>query len=400
MDEQFTINQSLAKKIKSLFDLDSNFSISSEKEIFDKLVAPNENRYVLFGSGGLGRKTLSGLRINGIEPLAFVDNNESLWGTYIENCKVLSPAEAVHQYGMNATFILTIQNDITGHPLEEVTQQLNQYGAAKVISFGYLYWKYPETFLPYYSIDLPHKTHNELSTVLQAANLWSDEASCNEYFAQLRYRLFLDFSGLPNPKKGENQYFPDDLFKFNPEETFVDSGAFTGDTIKNFLLRQKISFKKLIAIEPDPENYAHLLSYIETIPNQYKDKIMVYNNAIGQKKEIIRFNSVGSLMSNVSENGNIEVTSIPLDELLYDLAPSFIKMDIEGSEPNALLGAKKIIQDIKPILAFSVYHEFDHLWKLPLLVQSLQSEYKFFLRPYGKAGWDLVCFAVPSERLL
>ena len=36
---------------------------------------------VLFGVGPLGRRTAIGLRTQGIEPLAFVDNNSKLWQT-------------------------------------------------------------------------------------------------------------------------------------------------------------------------------------------------------------------------------------------------------------------------------------------------------------------------------
>jgi FkbM family methyltransferase len=394
------MNEIFISQIKSLFNDNSNYTKQSEKEVFDNLVAPYANRFVLFGSGGLGLRTLAGLRKLGIEPLAFVDNNASLWGKKIDNCQVLSPADAVKQFGSNAVFILTIQSDVFGHPLEEVTNQLNQYGPAKVVSFGHLYWKYADIFLPYYSIDLPHKTHEDLDAILEAAHLWSDDDSCNQYFAQLRYRLFLDFKNLPLPKIGEKQYFPNDLFTLNPKETFVDVGAFTGDTIAAFLERQASSFKQIITIEPDPENYSKLISYIDTFPDQYKNKILAFNNAVGQTREKVKFNSSGTQMANVTEVGNFEVDSIPLDEFLYDYAPSFIKMDIEGAEPDALLGSKRIIQDFNPILAFSVYHQFNHLWKLPLLIQSIRKDYKFYLRPYGRAGWDLVCFAVPVERLL
>ena len=63
-------------------------SISSaqkrESTILDELKKPFNNSFVLFGSGFLGRKILAGLRKNGIDPLAFADNNREKWNTTID----------------------------------------------------------------------------------------------------------------------------------------------------------------------------------------------------------------------------------------------------------------------------------------------------------------------------
>ncbi|MGB7864588.1 MAG: hypothetical protein WCF74_14445, partial [Candidatus Sulfotelmatobacter sp.] len=50
----------------------------------------NAEGIVLFGAGNLGRRTLSVLRQVGIQPLCFVDNNDSLWGKSLEGIPVLS----------------------------------------------------------------------------------------------------------------------------------------------------------------------------------------------------------------------------------------------------------------------------------------------------------------------
>jgi len=95
-----------------------------------------------------------------------------------------------------------------------------------------------------------------------------------------------------------------------------------------------------------------------------------------------------------------EIKCASLDELFADAYPTYIKMDIEGAEMDALTGASRIIRDSSPVLAICVYHRIDHLWKLPLLLRSLSDKYTFFLRPHADACWDLVCYAVPLERLV
>jgi hypothetical protein len=90
---------------------------------------------------------------------------------------------------------------------------------------------------------------------------------------------------------------------------------------------------------------------------------------------------------------------VPLDALIADARPTLLKLDIEGAEPDALLGARNTIVRHTPVLAVCVYHAQDHLWSIPLALQQLRDDYAFFLRPYNEEGWDLVCYAVPRMRL-
>jgi len=79
--------------------------------------------------------------------------------------------------------------------------------------------------------------------------------------------------------------------------------------------------------------------------------------------------------------------------------PTFIKLDIEGYEIEALRGARGVIDRAAPVLAVCVYHLQDHLWRIPLLLREWRSDYALFLRPHNEEGWDLVCYAVPRARL-
>jgi hypothetical protein len=75
-------------------------------------------------------------------------------------------------------------------------------------------------------------------------------------------------------------------------------------------------------------------------------------------------------------------------------------MDIEGTEPDTLLGASQIIASRAPVLAICLYHAQEHLWQIPLLIQSLNKDYNFFLRRYADECWEIVCYAVPKNRIL
>jgi hypothetical protein len=74
-------------------------------------------------------------------------------------------------------------------------------------------------------------------------------------------------------------------------------------------------------------------------------------------------------------------------------------MDIEGAEMGAIEGAQDLIRRSQPLLAICVYHTPTDLWQIPLKIHQLAPQHSLFLRPHVADGWDLVCYAVPPERL-
>lgn len=369
-----------------------------EQSAFDELAAPFQDSLVLFGAGGLGRKTLAGLRLLGIEPLAFADNNPALWGKEVNGLRVLALHDAAGEFGQSAAFVITIWRGEGTDTMAERRQQLVSLNCSRVVPFGPLYWKYPNVFLPHYAFDLPHKVHQHGDEVRMALGLWSDDASRHEYLAQVRWRAFMDFDGLRAPVAHET-YFPTDLTALLPDEVFVDCGAYDGDTIRTFLRIWGESFDKIIAYEPDPFNFQNLQHYASMLPQDTKGRIIIHPQALGARKSKVRFEPSGTEASAVG-SGDLEVDCVTLDESLAGQRPSYVKMDIEGSELDALMGAHNTIRQNLPVLAVCAYHRQDHLWRIPLHIHSLTDEYRFFLRPHLLEVWDLVCYAIPSSRLI
>lgn len=77
---------------------------------------------------------------------------------------------------------------------------------------------------------------------------------------------------------------------------------------------------------------------------------------------------------------------------------AFIKIDIEGMEFEALAGMQDTIARHRPTISLAVYHEADHLWRLPLLLMQSLRDYRFFLSHTSPARWETVLTAVPNER--
>ena len=93
------------------------------------------------------------------------------------------------------------------------------------------------------------------------------------------------------------------------------------------------------------------------------------------------------------------VDCVTLDEALVGCSPTYIKMDIEGSELDAIAGARAVVESSLPVLAICVYHQHDHLWRIPAAIRDISDRYRFYLRPHMLEAWDLVCYAVPPHRL-
>ncbi|TGE35390.1 FkbM family methyltransferase [Desulfosporosinus fructosivorans] len=374
--------------------------LERETKEFDRLTERCGRSIILFGSGGLGRKVLKGLRSHGIEPLGFADNNPGMWGTEIEGLQVFPPDMAAKKYGQVASFVICIWGATkVGHRMAKVVSQLSELGCVTVVPFSFLFWKYPEAFLPYFCIDLPHKMLLEKSEILEAFSLWEDDFSRGEYLNQIKWRFLADWSLLSDPVPDE-QYFVDDLFKLNENEAFIDCGAFDGDTIKSFLQRRGNDFQALIAMEPDPQNYETLNNFLDSLKPEIRKKIKAYPYAVSNYNGHVFFQATGQTDAKVSDSGTVKVECVRLDDILEGLTTTFVKMDIEGSELSAIEGLSKTIAKDHPILAVSAYHKQSDIWRIPLAMKRLYNDYSFFLRPHLDECWDLVCYAIPKDRVV
>ena len=151
---------------------------SREASAFDEIAAGLP--IVLFGGGGMGRRTARGLRKVGVEPLAFCDNNKALWGTEIEGLPVLSLAEAAEKYGRQAAFVVSIWGALATDRMPERERQLKAAGCRTVVSWGPLYWKYP-TLFPHYAANAAHCVLEQAEAVRECAELWEDDYSKDEF---------------------------------------------------------------------------------------------------------------------------------------------------------------------------------------------------------------------------
>lgn len=225
------------------------------------------------------------------------------------------------------------------------------------------------------------------SEVLECYDMLYDQRSKDVYAELVRCRL----TG-QNPNVGVKDgdcYFCLDKFVWeNPNEVFVDCGAYIGDTIEEYLKQKNGKFKKIIAFEPDEYNFARLKEQVDKECDKWnllKEQFELYPYGIGERCSIGGFERYGEndglgskIVSSFSEEeGGVRIVS--LDDFLTE-PYSFLKADIESYEYQMLLGAQNGIKKYKPLLAICIYHNSVDFYTIPLLIKSILPEYKIAVR--------------------
>lgn len=369
-----------------------------EHTALDHLLTAKQNRCVIFGSGTLGRKAVSLFREIGVEPLAMVDSNSARWGTRTVGITVLSPADAAAQFGADSVFFVTIWNDF--HWFRDTFAKLTALGCTSVSSYAPIFWKFGPRFMDLRLLnEEPHKLYDQLADVFAAESLWADEESLQTYRSNILWRALGDPTHLPFPAP-QNTYFPRDIFQLTPDESIADCGAFDGDTIRFVVGLVGSDFGAIHAIEADLLSIEKLNAYIATLPPAIAAKVHCHDCAVGAERCTLRFSMSGAATSSRVDDEGIDVPCVPIDELFLDTHLSLIKMDIEGAEYDALVGAAKTIARDLPVLAICVYHTQNDIWRIPLLLKGQYPTYRFFLRSYDGDGFQTVLYAIPPERFL
>ena len=73
---------------------------------------------------------------------------------------------------------------------------------------------------------------------------------------------------------------------------------------------------------------------------------------------------------------------------------TFIKMDIEGAELEALRGAQNIIKSNKPKLAICIYHSDQDMIDIIEYIHKLQPDYKIYLRHHSLYEAETVIYCI------
>lgn len=293
----------------------------------------NKNKIVIFGSGMNGITVLRYLKTHGIVPACFADNAKAKWGTQVEGLRIESPKEIDFEH----------VDTVVISPYEQVY------------------------------VDAIHQQLIELGV--------KEEALLN----------YKDFC--PAMLEWE-QYFDPDIIKLHEDEVFIDAGVLNLGTSLRFMEEcQKSHVKnfKIHAFEPDGASYVRCMDMLKNMPDT---NIKLYNAGLWSEDTTLYFSEMGNGASRISkEKTGTSINTVALDGCVSDPV-TFIKMDIEGSELEALKGSREIIKKYRPRLAVCVYHKKEDMVEIPAYIKELVPEYKLYIRHYSNDAGETVLYAI------
>lgn len=340
---------------------------------------------VLFGAGTVARVLLTHMMRAGKRPAWIVDSNPALWKTEVDGIPVRSPDSLM---SVGDRMVLVASSDLSG---------MGRACLAAGVKRWAFWWHIQEVFGPW-SVAMPVTELFDDPDISYVYGLLSHSPDSQKVFKKaLTFRVTGDTRDLPPERP--NQYFASDLVPMQVLRSFVDCGAYAGDTLEEWAAYtdEKLENREAHLFEPDPTNFTGLLQTRERLPAALRDRCHTYPMAVGAATRTIRLAQAqrGTVIVNEACDG-LETGMTRLDDALSGRAVTTIKMDIEGFELDALEGARELVRLHRPALLIAVYHRYEHLWKVPLWIHQASPGYRLHLRHHSSNLGETVCYAIPE----
>lgn len=192
----------------------------------------------------------------------------------------------------------------------------------------------------------------------------------------------------------ERMYFDLPCLVLSENEVFIDAGCFDGNTTKYFF-NTTGNKGRVIAFEPERKQFEICKCELSKTNN-----VTIVNSGLWHKKDVLSFSPQFHGGSKIHDKGIESISVVALDEFLENTESeqktrvTFIKMDVEGAEANAMLGARNTIRCQKPKLAISIYHNPEDIFKIPDVILKINPSYTFYLRHYTLNNSETVLYAI------
>lgn len=341
-----------------------------------------EKTIYLYGAGKRGEVALENLKAFGLEQrvAAFID--DSYWGGVYCGKPVYSIPEVMNFVNETAVFV------ITTYAVNQMVCRLMEKGIlCNQICF------FPELLIDNIEEGIFRENKDKIECVYHML-----EDNLSKFVYASLFKIYTDGNiGILSRTKGDVQYFPikgnsDEIegFDLTDEEVFIDCGAYDGDTIKVFKDITNKKYKSLWAFEPNEASFKKLSDYID---REHDVRIRLLKKGAYSDNTKMYFNSDRGSSSGLNATGEDCIEVCQIDSVVKEPV-TFIKMDIEGAERNALRGAKEVISKYKPKLAICIYHRIEDFWEIPMLIKTLNPDYKIYIRNYEDRIDETVCYAI------
>lgn len=333
-------------------------------------------KIVVYGAGALGHEIYKNLLKKNIEIDCFCSG---INGGYIDKNTGIPviKKEELSRY-LNAIIIMAIGDAATTKEKENLVFEFYKMGFLDVQILNHSLFDKKERCEDI----LQYREH-----FAQAYQLLEDDISKKVYIDKLEYLVKYIPVGF---KSDKDMYLDSDLIQLTDNECIIDAGAFTGDTAELFV-KNAGKGSNIYSFEPDESNYKKLWKRVKDIP-----QIKTIKKGLWSKSTTLSFSDDQNGSSHIKESGDIEIEAIDLDSFCDEnnLSPTFIKMDIEGAEFEAINGSRKTIIQNKPRMSICLYHKLEDMFMIPIMIKELDADYKLYVRHYSDYHTDTVLYAV------
>ena len=213
--------------------------------------------------------------------------------------------------------------------------------------------------------------------VVSAYESLADEESRAIYSAVVNYRLTGRLEYLLGAYNTQEEIYS--LIKKKEVKTFVDVGAYRGDTLKE-AYENFDTLERVYAIEPDKKNFKKLSAYAETLPIE----VYTVNSAAWSDEGEGEFSGSGNRNSTIGATASYEHTKDTVSLVTVDSvvkhSVDYIKYDVEGAEFEAIVGSRETIMKYTPALLVSLYHRSRDIFYLTEYLKKMYNSYDFYIR--------------------
>jgi FkbM family methyltransferase len=347
---------------------------------------------ILYPGARMGQQACTVLTRLGFDVIGFGDSDPRKAGQSVHAHPTFDSETIAAQFPEAVVFVASSLYDTA------IRARLARAGCAHVVPMPLLNHWFPTAFVSreYHRMREQLCTAENHPLIRRASALWADEESRRVFVEKLRFYLTFEKSHLDRIRSPHPIYFDPEFSTAATRQIVVDGGAFVGDTFRDFARIAQGNFRRYYAFEPNELVQGALAD----ATREAAARVEIVRAGLGRSSGSASFIASEQGDGKISENpaAGSPIDLIALDEFFASRPhPTLIKMDIEGAEAEALLGARNLLATTAPVLAFSVYHHPSDLWQLPALAKALQPRYRLALRHYSQEVDDTVCYAVPAE---
>ena len=228
-------------------------------------------------------------------------------------------------------------------------------------------------------------TKKELNDVLSLKNFKYFNYSSDTFFIDYFQKYYPGFTQYEIPVFKYHhglKLFDKNILVYLRDKEVIDAGSFELDSAVIF--SSNYNFKNIHSFEIDLINYEKSKSILKKYYNHIKN-ILVINKGLWKHNKFIKISNLGQSTTKINKQkiNNDKIELITIDEYINKekLNLGYIKMDIEGAEYEAILGAKDSIKKFLPVMSISIYHNLRDFFEIKPLIETLApNEYDFYVR--------------------